>query len=90
MLGSVVLAEEISLGRYGFSDNLLLELYRVIGAVIIAIGLYSLVWGKSKDHLTQAASHTEALERHRASKDAPPSSSLECVTIVGIPSTEKS
>jgi hypothetical protein len=25
----------------------------VIGAIIIVIGLYSLIWGKSKDHLLE-------------------------------------
>lgn len=29
------------------------EYNRVIGAIIIVIGLYSLIWGKSKDHLVQ-------------------------------------
>ncbi|XP_042386286.1 WAT1-related protein At1g21890-like [Zingiber officinale] len=81
VLGSVILAEEISLGR-------------VIGAVIIVIGLYSLIWGKNKDHLTQSATHMEAKEEapelHRASKDTPSLSSLECVTVVGISSSENS
>ncbi|XP_073011357.1 WAT1-related protein At1g44800-like [Typha latifolia] len=42
VLGSIILAEEITVGS-------------VIGAVIIVIGLYSLIWGKSKDHLTQSS-----------------------------------
>ncbi|WOL12488.1 hypothetical protein Cni_G21255 [Canna indica] len=40
IMGSIILAEEITLGR-------------VLGAAIIVVGLYSLIWGKSKDHLTQ-------------------------------------
>lgn len=54
VLGSILLAEDINLGR-------------VIGAVIIVAGLYSLIWGKSKDHLVQtdtaaAAAKAKALE----------------------------
>ncbi|GJN00371.1 hypothetical protein PR202_ga17796 [Eleusine coracana subsp. coracana] len=37
VLGSTILKEEITLGS-------------VIGAAIIVLGLYSLIWGKSKDH----------------------------------------
>ncbi|XP_078164091.1 WAT1-related protein At1g21890-like isoform X2 [Carex rostrata] len=40
VLGSIILGDEITLGR-------------VIGAIIIVIGLYSLIWGKSKDHVVQ-------------------------------------
>lgn len=38
VLGAIVLAEKVHLGS-------------MIGAVIIVMGLYSVVWGKSKDHL---------------------------------------
>ncbi|XP_066377836.1 WAT1-related protein At1g44800-like isoform X2 [Miscanthus floridulus] len=38
ILGSTILKEETTLGS-------------VIGAVIIVVGLYCLIWGKSKDHL---------------------------------------
>uniref|UniRef100_A0A0A9GEJ0 WAT1-related protein n=1 Tax=Arundo donax TaxID=35708 RepID=A0A0A9GEJ0_ARUDO len=38
VMGSTILKEEITLGS-------------VIGAAIIVVGLYSLIWGKSKDHL---------------------------------------
>ncbi|WOK97691.1 WAT1-related protein [Canna indica] len=38
VMGSIILAEEITLGR-------------LIGAVVIVIGLYALIWGKSGDHL---------------------------------------
>ncbi|KAG0503721.1 hypothetical protein HPP92_003793 [Vanilla planifolia] len=44
LTGSIVLGEEITLGR-------------VIGAVIIVIGLYCLIWGKSKDHLVSPPSN---------------------------------
>ncbi|XP_062228386.1 WAT1-related protein At1g44800-like [Phragmites australis] len=40
-MGSTILKEEITLGS-------------VIGAAIIVVGLYSLIWGKSKDHLDKA------------------------------------
>ncbi|XP_029121439.2 WAT1-related protein At1g21890 isoform X2 [Elaeis guineensis] len=46
IMGSIILAEEITLGR-------------VVGATIIVIGLYSLIWGKSKDHLTQSSDDDE-------------------------------
>ncbi|XP_023549003.1 WAT1-related protein At4g08290-like [Cucurbita pepo subsp. pepo] len=45
IISSIILAEKIHLGS-------------VIGAIIIAIGLYSVVWGKSKDYST-AAGHLE-------------------------------
>eukprot|EP00268_Persea_americana_P047685 TRINITY_DN4990_c0_g1_i2.p1 TRINITY_DN4990_c0_g1~~TRINITY_DN4990_c0_g1_i2.p1 ORF type:complete len:388 (+),score=28.41 TRINITY_DN4990_c0_g1_i2:400-1563(+) len=41
ILGSVILAEEITLGR-------------VLGAVIIVCGLYLVVWGKSRDHIVSS------------------------------------
>ncbi|KAG2604999.1 hypothetical protein PVAP13_4NG122600 [Panicum virgatum] len=40
-LGSTILKEETTMGS-------------VIGAAIIVVGLYSLIWGKSKDHLGKA------------------------------------
>ncbi|KAF8660855.1 hypothetical protein HU200_057445 [Digitaria exilis] len=39
IMGSTILKEETTLGS-------------VIGAAIIVVGLYSLIWGKSQDHLT--------------------------------------
>ncbi|XXG60903.1 hypothetical protein AAC387_Pa04g2698 [Persea americana] len=48
VLGSVILAEEISLGR-------------VLGAIIIVVGLYCVVWGKSKEALEPSPS-TEKLK----------------------------
>ncbi|KAL6317289.1 hypothetical protein AAG906_030042 [Vitis piasezkii] len=44
-LGSLILAEELHLGS-------------IIGAIIIAVGLYSVAWGKSKDHFGPAPSTT--------------------------------
>ncbi|XP_077213442.1 WAT1-related protein At2g39510-like isoform X2 [Tasmannia lanceolata] len=43
VLGSCILAEEITLGR-------------VLGAIIIVAGLYSVVWGKSKDQMISSPS----------------------------------
>jgi drug/metabolite transporter (DMT)-like permease len=42
VMGSIILKEQITLGS-------------VIGAVIIVLGLYALIWGKSKDHENQVA-----------------------------------
>ncbi|KAL0917153.1 hypothetical protein M5K25_012200 [Dendrobium thyrsiflorum] len=41
IMGSTILAEEISLGR-------------ILGAITIIIGIYSLLWGKNNDHLTSS------------------------------------
>lgn len=41
-LGSIVLAEQVHLGS-------------IIGAVIIVCGLYTVVWGKSKDSVNNTA-----------------------------------
>ncbi|ONK75699.1 uncharacterized protein A4U43_C03F19610 [Asparagus officinalis] len=46
VMGSIILAEDITLGT-------------VIGAAIIVIGLYSLIWGKSRDHLNQSEENDE-------------------------------
>ncbi|WOL02803.1 WAT1-related protein [Canna indica] len=78
VMGSIILGEEISLGR-------------VIGAVIIVIGLYSLIWGKSKDHLAQSTDVSEekgALELPKAANDAMLSNSVESITIVEISSAK--
>ncbi|RWW30975.1 hypothetical protein GW17_00004423 [Ensete ventricosum] len=45
ILGSIILAEEMTLGS-------------VIGAVIIVVGLYALIWGKSKDQAKQSWERT--------------------------------
>ncbi|KAL6606855.1 hypothetical protein ACP70R_042508 [Stipagrostis hirtigluma subsp. patula] len=42
VMGSTILKEQITLGS-------------IIGAAIIVVGLYSLIWGKSKDHVDKAA-----------------------------------
>ncbi|KAM3224666.1 hypothetical protein ACQJBY_057818 [Aegilops geniculata] len=42
VMGSIILKEEITLGS-------------VIGAVIIVVGLYFLIWGKSKDNVNQVS-----------------------------------
>ncbi|XP_010916579.1 WAT1-related protein At1g21890 [Elaeis guineensis] len=76
VLGSIVLGEEITVGR-------------VIGASIIVIGLYSLIWGKSKDHLTQPSETGEkegALKLPIAATDAIKSNSADHATVVEIPS----
>jgi hypothetical protein len=36
--------------------NKFVQLYRVLGAVIIVAGLYLVVWGKSKDYKSQTPS----------------------------------
>ncbi|KAK8940911.1 WAT1-related protein [Platanthera zijinensis] len=54
-MGTIILAEEITLGR-------------IIGAVIIVIGLYALIWGKSNDHL---ASSPPDRTRNGALKELP-------------------
>ncbi|KAE9605865.1 hypothetical protein Lal_00024551 [Lupinus albus] len=48
-LGSIVLAEQIHLGS-------------IIGAIIIVTGLYTVVWGKSKDSLNTNAGKSEGQE----------------------------
>ncbi|KAG1366664.1 WAT1-related protein [Cocos nucifera] len=78
VLGSIILAEEITLGS-------------VIGAVLIVIGLYSLIWGKSKDHLNQ---HSEGPEKKGefelplAITDAGKSRLNNQATAVGIPASQ--
>ncbi|KAM3244110.1 hypothetical protein ACQJBY_055806 [Aegilops geniculata] len=42
VMGSIILKEEITLGS-------------VIGAVIVVVGLYFLIWGKSKDDISQVS-----------------------------------
>ncbi|KAK9123528.1 hypothetical protein Sjap_013130 [Stephania japonica] len=48
ILGSFILAERMYLGR-------------VIGAVVIVVGLYLVVWGKSKDRITTNSSSTMSI-----------------------------
>lgn len=63
------------------------EIDRVIGAIIIVIGLYSLIWGKSKDRLTQPSESDEnegALKLPIAAADAIKSNSVGHATVVEI------
>ncbi|KAH0459900.1 hypothetical protein IEQ34_010563 [Dendrobium chrysotoxum] len=55
ILGSIILAEEITVGR-------------MIGATIIVIGLYFLIWGKAEDHLTQSSQKLPTVLDHDAKK----------------------
>ncbi|KAK1555752.1 hypothetical protein Q3G72_030909 [Acer saccharum] len=62
ILGSIILAEKLHLGS-------------IIGGMIIAVGLYSVVWGKSKDYsasssTTKAADDTKQLPISSKSDDA--------------------
>ncbi|TXG52961.1 hypothetical protein EZV62_022130 [Acer yangbiense] len=62
ILGSIILAEKLHLGS-------------IIGGMIIAVGLYSVVWGKSKDYSassskTKAADDTKQLPISSKSDDA--------------------
>ncbi|CAD5180716.1 unnamed protein product [Musa acuminata subsp. malaccensis] len=80
-MGSTILAEEIALGR-------------VIGAVVIVIGLYSLIWGKSADHLIQSTDNSGgkkhgALELPKSVDDAMAANSVDFVAIVDIPPAKK-
>ncbi|EHA8588542.1 putative WAT1-related protein [Cocos nucifera] len=64
-------------------------LLRMIGAIIIVIGLYSLIWGKSKDHLTEPSETGEkerALELPISATDAAKSNYADRATVVEIPS----
>ncbi|XP_017697013.2 WAT1-related protein At1g21890-like [Phoenix dactylifera] len=76
ILGSIILAEEITLGR-------------VVGATIIVIGLYSLIWGKSKDHLAKSSDDNEnklgVLELPISETDAIKSNSADHATVAEIP-----
>ncbi|XP_072991278.1 WAT1-related protein At1g21890-like [Typha latifolia] len=79
VLGSIILAEEITLGR-------------MIGAAIIVVGLYCLIWGKSKDHQIQQMENrekTKALELPTSANGAAKSNTVDYATIVEIPATKK-
>ena len=110
IMGSIILAEEITLGRYEFllshcsysgtesGYTYFSEIDRVVGATIIVIGLYSLMWGKSKDHLTQSSEDDEkkgasdddekkgAFELPISATDAMKSNSADHATVAEIPS----
>ncbi|RWW54903.1 hypothetical protein BHE74_00038489 [Ensete ventricosum] len=71
---SIILAEEITLGR-------------LLGAVIIVIGLYFLIWGKSKDHLMQPSETMEkdaALRLPKVADDANKTTSIDHVTVIDV------
>ncbi|XP_068641821.1 WAT1-related protein At1g44800-like [Aristolochia californica] len=55
-LGSIILGDEISLGR-------------VIGAVIIVVGLYAVVWGKSKDPI--GSPESPSIDKKKGSSELP-------------------
>ncbi|RWV86270.1 hypothetical protein GW17_00051852 [Ensete ventricosum] len=59
---------------------------RVIGAVVIVIGLYSLIWGKSADHLSQSTTDNSSGKNHGA-LELP--NSVDFVAIVDIPPAKK-
>ncbi|THU74259.1 hypothetical protein C4D60_Mb04t31490 [Musa balbisiana] len=74
IMGSIVLAEDITLGR-------------LLGAVIIVIGLYFLIWGKSKDHLTQPSdtmAKDAALVLPKVADDANKTTSIDHVTVIDV------
>ncbi|KAG6495611.1 WAT1-related protein At1g21890-like [Zingiber officinale] len=78
VMGSIILAEEITLGR-------------LIGAIVIVIGLYSLIWGKCKDYANQTSKIDEkqALELPKTINDDMISNSIDYVTIENISSGKK-
>ncbi|XP_042433865.1 WAT1-related protein At1g21890-like [Zingiber officinale] len=78
VMGSIILAEEMSLGR-------------LIGAVVIVIGLYSLIWGKSNDHMNQSpkTGEKQALELPKTTNDDMISNSIDCISIQSISSAKK-
>lgn len=66
----------------------------MIGAVVIVIGLYSLIWGKSADHLSQSTDNSGgkkhgALELPKSVDDAMAANSVDFVAIVDIPPAKK-
>ncbi|KAL6633472.1 hypothetical protein ACP70R_026143 [Stipagrostis hirtigluma subsp. patula] len=58
LMGSIILKEEINLGS-------------VIGAVIIVVGLYALIWGKSKDNVNQVADASSGGSKGGAAAELP-------------------
>ncbi|KAL5704290.1 hypothetical protein ACHQM5_022738 [Ranunculus cassubicifolius] len=60
ILGSLILAEQLHLGS-------------VIGAIVIVVGLYSVIWGKSKDQVVSAKSNAKisSLESPSRETDSP-------------------
>ena len=103
IMGSIIFAQEITLGRYEFllsycsSSGIesgytnFSEIDRVVGATIIVIGFYSLKWGKRKDYLTQSSDDDEkkgAFELPFSATDAMKSNSADHATVAEIPSAK--
>ncbi|KAG9451074.1 hypothetical protein H6P81_011039 [Aristolochia fimbriata] len=63
-LGSIILGDEISLGR-------------VIGAVIIVLGLYAVVWGKSKDPIGSLAPELPSVDKKKGMSELPMTGIIE-------------
>ncbi|GMI78404.1 Usually multiple acids move in and out Transporters 17 [Hibiscus trionum] len=63
ILGAIILAEKIHLGS-------------IIGAIIIVTGLYTVIWGKSKD-----GKHSETAEKSNALQELPITSNARAITI---------
>lgn len=57
-------------------------LCRIIGALIIVIGLYFLIWGKSKDHLI--GENEAAIGLPKVAKEAMKTNSLDDVPVVRV------
>lgn len=58
-----------------------------MGAVIIVIGLYFLIWGKSKDHLAQPSetmAKDAALVLPKVADDANKTTSIDHVTVIDV------
>ncbi|KAH7679465.1 WAT1-related protein [Dioscorea alata] len=76
ILASIILAEDITVGR-------------VIGAVIIVMGLYLLIWGKGKDKMEQSVEIIDekegTMELEKNANKGGKANDLDYVTIVEIP-----
>ncbi|KAM0948907.1 putative EamA domain-containing protein [Dioscorea sansibarensis] len=75
ILASIILAEDITVGR-------------VIGAVIIVMGLYLLIWGKSKDNMDHSIEIDEkesTMELEKNANKGRKANGMDYVTVVEIP-----
>lgn len=75
VLGSIILAEQITFGR-------------MIGAAIIVIGLYFLIWGKAKDHLAESCDKLPDTANNFQKQAALEISVVDNV-VVGVPAPKK-
>lgn len=70
-----------------------MEFDRLIGAVVIVIGLYSLIWGKGSDHVNLSMENNGEkqgkLELPRTSNGAMMLNSDDDATILDIPALKK-